>query len=176
MANDLADLVAALKQDQQIKRTERKEDEIMSWMRDHWSFFAPTRKQFQLAMSQLGDVFPYTSEGLCAALTVPDEIQITKIPYADALKPMIDFKDSGFEQKFIDRVDKLASRQLALILVSGARSLVVTNMNIVWNAGVTVAQYLPVAKTEEIGTITIFQAKYAPLMIPGLFDNKEKYA
>lgn len=176
MANDLADLVASLKADQQVKKSEKKEEEIISWMTEHWSWFAPSRRQFMSTKNQLGDVFPYSADGLCAALAVPDEVQLMKIPYADALKPMLDFKSTGLEEKFLERVAKVDSGQLALILVSGARSLVVTNMNVVWGPGITVVEYLPTQQTKEVGTMHIFQAVNGPAMLPSLFDNKEKYA
>ena len=176
MVSDLAGLVDALKQDQQIKRSERKEDEIMGWMRDNWSYFAPSKRQFQLAFSQLGDVFPYTADGLCAALSVPDEVKLIKMKYADGLLPMVDFEASGYEKDFLALFNSTQSGQAALILVSGKRSLVVTNMNIVWNTGITVAQYLTKEQTEEVGILSIFSAKYAARMLPGIFDNKEKYA
>jgi hypothetical protein len=177
MPNDL-DRLKLFKSGLKAQTKARASDDIVSFIKAHWSWFTWSRKHMDAVCAELEQRGPVTPTDLCDALQVPPCVVFKKAKIVDAAKVLIDAGRSDIVKAFREYVKGLAEAgrdtEVAMVVVAGStegRPLVITNMATEKVPGL-VHLFIAGAADRPDPDIHIFPVADAPLRMPNFFNRR----
>lgn len=161
----MADMKAAYQQE----KRQQKSNDIIQFIVDHWKLFARSRSEMSAVTRQLGNQLPYTVDALCDALGLPTYLFFKRSPVKDVAGAILSVPGSSLLELFLKCKAVTSNGEACLVLVAGAKSIVITNMQTNFDN----CQYDIWYRCND-DEIHIFHIKDAALRLPKLFNPGER--
>jgi len=127
--NNIADMFAAgLKEGAK----QRKSAEILDFMRTHWELFCTSKTQMNTICEELAQRNELTPTDLANSCGMPPNLLFKQAKVVSAAELVLDPLASPLYKQFKQQRDKMSDERneavLCIIVVAGARSVIITNM------------------------------------------------
>ena len=159
------------------ERRERKNDELIDFVRTHPALFHSSARQMSLLCEELRQRGELTLPALCEALGLSDMLLFRRAKLVEAAGLMMNPLKSPLYKKFLKAVqDRRAESgkdydpELVVVVVAGARSLVITNLIPRRVPGLV---HLSVPAEEGHEDVHIFPVADAAARLPRIFKQEE---
>lgn len=163
-----------LKANYRQQAKQQKSDDIIEFIKTNWKLFTASRGEMLTAVQSLGsNGIPYSVDGLCDALGIPDNVLFKRSPVKDIGAAILDFRKNklwDIFQKCLE-VRGVTQKEICLFVVAGKKSICITNMATSYG-DLGMLCYLPMGSENDIH---IFKAADAPYRLPYLFKHEENY-
>lgn len=129
MADDLA---TRMRKELKQANEARKSDDIVQFMRDKWSLFCSSKRMMDSICEELEQQGELTPTGLSEALDIDPAVMFRKSKLTESAEAVLDYPKSAVCKAFEKTVEKQrlhgVEQDLCLLVVAGARTIVVTNI------------------------------------------------
>lgn len=168
MADDLA---ARMRQELRQANAARKSDDIVQFIRDRWSLFCSSRRMMDNICEELDQQNDLTPTALCAALSVDPAVVFRKSKLAESAEAVLDYPKSAVCKAFEKAVEKRCAngveQDLCMLVVAGARTIVVTNVEPKPVEGAWHMTYVNASGRD----VYVFKAEHLEARLPAIFSK-----
>lgn len=163
---------ASIKANYRQQAKQQKSDDIIEFIKANWKLFTARRSEMAAAVQSLGSPgIPYSVDGLCDVLGIPDNVLFKRSPVKDVGNAVLNFPNTKLYEIFDKCYEARGQEEICLFIVAGKSSIVITNMPIQFPPDDMIC-YLPAGL--GINDIQIFRAADAPYRLPHLFQHDEE--
>lgn len=170
MNSDVTDFMATMEEAYAKQKKQQKSDDIIGFIKAHWSFFCSRRTDMTNAVEMLGSQVAYTVDALCDQLGIPDNVFFKRSPVVDVSGAILNFERSKLMELFVQCCASSKNGEACLFVVSGKKSIIITNMQTSFYPGAFIMYFKSLG---EMPDIHVFGVEDAPKRLPNLFDHKD---
>lgn len=175
MSNNAAAIMAmreSMQADYKRQKRMKKTDDIIEFIASNWKLFTGSRTQMKQAVDSLGhNGVPYSVDGLCDLLGVPDNVYFKRSPVKDIGAAILDFKHSKLMELLLKCTEAQNGKDVCMFVVAGKSSICITDMQTTMTPGMMLIHLVPAI--EFVQDIHIFKAAEASERLPNLFNHAE---
>lgn len=164
-------LVALFRKGLNNAKKQQKSDAILDFIRQNWRLFCSSKRLLEDQIELLEQQEDLSVTALSEALGIPDSILFKKVKVVDTAKMILKSSSNPIYNLFMEQVAKRTpvgkhEKELCLILVAGAHTMIITNMRTKRVPGLV---HLTIPGEEGHEDVNIFHVSDAVARLPELF-------
>lgn len=160
----MTDMLDAFRAGLRKAKAQRKSDDILMFMRKHWSLFCGSSRQMQLICEELEQRGELDPTNLGDALGLPENVLMKKVKAVNTAELLL----NPAKHQLLKLFKETCKGELVLIAVAGEHSVVLTNMQPEEVPGLV---HIYVKGEGEGDTVHIFRAEDAGRRLPSIFKG-----